>query len=79
VTPADDVVERAGKVCARAPWHEGFPAQEDFNKQINKDTVHAAKFSYLRRYADDSASGQTHVFGGNRVVAARIRTSSPER
>jgi hypothetical protein len=35
VTPADEVVERAGKVCARAPWDEGFPAQEDFNKQIN--------------------------------------------
>lgn len=36
VTPADDVVERAGKVSARASWHEGFLAQEFFNKQISK-------------------------------------------
>jgi hypothetical protein len=33
VTPADDVVENAGKVYARASWHEGFLVQEDFNKQ----------------------------------------------
>jgi hypothetical protein len=36
VTLADDVVERSGKVHARASWQDGFLAEEDFNKQKSK-------------------------------------------
>lgn len=43
-TPADDVAESAVKVYARASWHVGFLAQEDFNKQISK-----ARYHYITR------------------------------